>query len=1149
MKFFVRDGKRSTKQKALLIMVSIMALVAQPLYGLVASQVARAVTGTQVVTPVSMAGWTKTTNAGGAVNFVAGPDSVLGSSSLQLTTTTSNDSRASVTHTVNMPLGDIVNLSFKTKQVNSADIRNGNATMRINIDINGDGVLDDQLMFEPYYNGFNGTTQTSWQTWNVLSGKFWSNYENTYNGLGGVGAGSYASNFTVADVLADYPNAKAIGLVVSIGTWNPSQNILVDNIVLNDTAYDFERATIASCPEMTNIHSANLSGWDLSETRATGHNQITTSGLHIWTESNTSTDKAAAYYATNFALQDLGTNSITDTLLYTTNLGSIAPSTQLVIDFDGNGTTDGILVGESIYINNWWLSNGSAQFAKDGAPQMGGGNGSNWFGTAEQWLNAFPFARVKAIGYSLGSGVKGDYTITQITAGCVNYTFGVIAPTLTVTTPAEGQKVSTKLNGDKLRIEGVFKDDIKANYATMQLVRNGSSVAIGTLYGYGSVYNPAATYADVNGNYVFNLSVPTNLPDGEYSLFYTGTDFDGGITARMERKFFIDNTAPNTPNNLRLQVRSTGNFVGQNGWTNQSDVTALWNSNNTETVTYEYQYWNDVTTSSWKSDNRWKTNSTTELYAGTVNEGQGKHYYCVVAIDLAGNRSNCSATFSFNYDATPPNTDIVVSPVMNGKFTVSGSASDNLSLNRVYVQLVNHDTGLRYGGTTLSLIGKGQSSNWSVEYKISDLPQGNNYAAHVEVVDMSGNRGTAGWTNNFVVDKTGPTIQTVSYTVNDANATVAKSGDVVRLTVAASDPSGINKVTVLLHERANNGVRHLNEVTNLIDNGDGTWSLDTVIPAEYYKINQSPTSLDKIISEIPDGHKFTIAAYDNAGNVTWNEGTYLTIDNTPPIVTVKSIGFTTDTTPTIDGTTDENGKKVKIKIDDGDWIEVDSNADGNWSYTPAASLSVGSHKVVAVATDAAGNTSSSDTSAPQPYWTQFTVTITNPDDDQTSSNPDGDIDRGPVAAGASTNPPITNPNDGDGDNTTTNDTTTTDGSEDTDVLAESTTDNSDNEGQVLAAQDEKGNWSIVNLVLSAATILLSLVALIGLARRKEEGEDNHKLVRILTLIPVAIAATAFLLIEDLSASAIWFNWWTALYAVVLAVQIAIVSSLKNSREY
>ena len=95
----------------------------------------------------------------------------------------------------------------------------------------------------------------------------------------------------------------------------------------------------------------------------------------------------------------------------------------------------------------------------------------------------------------------------------------------------------------------------------------------------------------------------------------------------------------------------------------------------------------------------------------------------------------------------------------------------------------------------------------------------------------------------------------------------------------------------------------------------------------------------------------------------------------------------------------------------------------------------------------------------------------------------------------------------------------------------------------MAAQDEKGNWSIVNLVLAVVTIILSLGALLGLARKKDGTA-----ARIMTLIPVAIAVTAFLMIENWTASMIWLNWWTVLYAVVLAVQVAIVSGLKNSAE-
>src|SRR3712207_7411765 len=39
---------------------------------------------------------------------------------------------------------------------------------------------------------------------------------------------------------------------------------------------------------------------------------------------------------------------------------------------------------------NWWLSNGATQAFKDKAPHTGGGNGSNWFGTLDEWIDELP---------------------------------------------------------------------------------------------------------------------------------------------------------------------------------------------------------------------------------------------------------------------------------------------------------------------------------------------------------------------------------------------------------------------------------------------------------------------------------------------------------------------------------------------------------------------------------------------------------------------------------------------------------------------------------------------------------------------------------------------------------------------------------------
>lgn len=193
---------------------------------------------------------------------------------------------------------------------------------------------------------------------------------------------------------------------------------------------------------------------DTSDTRPTGHNDFSTAGVHVWTEGATSTDKAAGYFDSGVTLAAAGEPSMT----WTATAGvaqTLRPGLQLVVDFDGNGSADGILVGEptyadgsTLYGNNWWLSNSASQFVKDAAPSHAGGYGSDNNGTLDQWRADFPSAKIISAGWSLGSGVKGDGTISAITVGSTVYKF---APaTATTTTAVKTSKVDfsqTRSNG------------------------------------------------------------------------------------------------------------------------------------------------------------------------------------------------------------------------------------------------------------------------------------------------------------------------------------------------------------------------------------------------------------------------------------------------------------------------------------------------------------------------------------------------------------------------------------------------------------------------------------------------------------------------------------------------------------------------------
>ena len=158
----------------------------------------------------------------------------------------------------------------------------------------------------------------------------------------------------------------------------------------------------------------------LTDTRATGHYDVVGTGLRIWTEGSTSTDKVAEYVATQTPLAAVGEPRLD----YTPTSGATPPGFQLQVDFDADGDIDGILIGEpGVYGNDWWLNDAAQQFVKDGASSQTGGSGSANHGTLAQWRTAFPNAQVDAFGFSLGSGVKGDGVLNAIEFAGTRYTF------------------------------------------------------------------------------------------------------------------------------------------------------------------------------------------------------------------------------------------------------------------------------------------------------------------------------------------------------------------------------------------------------------------------------------------------------------------------------------------------------------------------------------------------------------------------------------------------------------------------------------------------------------------------------------------------------------------------------------------------------
>ena len=397
---------------------------------------------------------------------------------------------------------------------------------------------------------------------------------------------------------------------------------------------------------------------------------------------------------------------------------------------------------------------------------------------------------------SLNRVIQTQYSSTPFFFGGELYTINLVAPVLTVTAPDEGSTVSTKVNGNKLVIKGTFTDDVKANYATMQLVHNGSSVAIGTLYGYGSVYNPTATYAAADGSYTFNLPVPSNLASGDYSLFYTGTDFEGGVTARMERKFTIDNDKPTA----NLTSPTTNSFNPSELVVEVQDETAL----NKVTA----NIYNEANTTLLKSCSASASSATSYTLTCPVPDlSDGVYTIRANASDKAGNVSS-TITRQFTVDHTPPTASITMpsaNAVVNGSsITIKGSANDTAAFNYFYCYVTlpgSSEVGTR--GADCNTTWHSVTDGVLGTVDLTGLSDGN-YEAHLVAYDKAGNHSDINYAVPFTLDNTAPTATINTYSGTDTTPT---------LTGTVDDPTADLTVAI------DGGTP-----ATATNNGDGTWS-------------------------------------------------------------------------------------------------------------------------------------------------------------------------------------------------------------------------------------------------------------------------------------------------------------------------------------
>ena len=690
------------------------------------------------------------------------------------------------------------------------------------------------------------------------------------------------------------------------------------------------------------------------------------------------------------------------------------------------------------------------------------------------------YHRMEGLRANLSSGVSSVRASLFIDSAWQNVP-GVEAGLWTVTESGHFPKIAAKVNASGQPEIQAY--DFYGNWLGAYAVQYGDTVTLGVSY------NIAQDTYEFHVNDTMIFSQP-------------GWSFGNFDTVIFNNKNLggVDNDYTVSWSNLQLGVRQlstpTAKFFDSNssershtGWTQTEDFTFKLSSAAEDAATgYQVRYWNDIEGKSFRGEaNAWTTTVGSDgIYKDKFSQGEGVHYFSFRTQNAAGNWSEYSAPFMISYDRTPPTTTLEVSKNAQGlvgnTFTVSGESTDNLALNYLYVQLVNRETN-QYYGHTINLIPEGKTFSWSKTFDATamNLPEGT-YMAHVAVTDMAGNTVNEGWTGDFTLDKTLPSISISSSQGDEATKTFRE------VSFKLHDATAIDRAEL-------NGKPFTSNHGSVWGDFNSVWA-------------------NRDWSGAQEGDN-TLVLFDMAGNsVSYN----FRLDNTAPVVSISGVteGSLHESSVAIAAViTDENHGNYYLTVTkDGEVIDVPGIARNGSADSLEFTLSeVGSYQVKLEARDKAGNKNGTATQDGESVKTiSFSVVapaVVNPgegtddsdgntDDDETGDTGTGLVE--PIepttetaefvpalSANGGTN--LGNPASNFAVFTLPGETATTDDQDDTAVLG-AQTDRNGSSNQFAAAVPTADGWKIFGLMWYWWLLIVAAVAgamwLIGARRRSQD---------------------------------------------------------------
>ncbi|HVW67070.1 MAG TPA: LamG-like jellyroll fold domain-containing protein [Candidatus Peribacteraceae bacterium] len=246
---------------------------------LLATNIAKALAATTVITPTTMDGWTLQPSGNASGSLVTGPATPpAGSGSMRLSVGPNGNDGIQLRNTSfsGTKLTDLTQLSYSTYVTHNSGCQA--PYIVLDVDTNHNGTPDDLLFFEPcYQNGsYTGATVpnqgnvtlNTWQQWNALTGGWWS----LNAGNGGpplVTLAQYAASHSGATIVNSGTGSLG-GLRVDAGFGAPPWNNFVgnvDNVTVGvrglTTTYNFEPTGVtggsSSSSSVSSMSSSSLS--------------------------------------------------------------------------------------------------------------------------------------------------------------------------------------------------------------------------------------------------------------------------------------------------------------------------------------------------------------------------------------------------------------------------------------------------------------------------------------------------------------------------------------------------------------------------------------------------------------------------------------------------------------------------------------------------------------------------------------------------------------------------------------------------------------------------------------------------------------------------------------------------------------------------